>query len=229
MKEIKAIDKKNIADQVYEQMKDMIVNGYWEPGNKIPSETELTKMFNVSRNTVRSAIQKLKGMGVVTTRQGQGTFVCESVIKNIVDNIMPVSFLSKEEIIEIMEFRKPLEIESASLAAIRHNQEDIKRIKEALDAMVENLGNYKKHAKADYQFHLAIAKASKNRMIYRAVFKLRDIIYSHFERMSKDLGTEISIDMHNKIYESIKNRDPELAKYFVRESIEASINKLKSE
>jgi DNA-binding FadR family transcriptional regulator len=228
MAEIKSIKKINIVDEVYVQLKEFIINGEWEPGSKIPSENELSTLFNVSRNTVRSAIQKLKAVGVLDTRQGQGTFVCESVIKNIVDSIMPIGFLSEEEIIEIMEFRKPLEVEAAGLAAIRRDEQDVISMQKALDAMVENLGDYKRHASADYQFHLSMAKASKNRMIYRALVKLKDVIYAHFEKMSKDLGTQMSIENHKRIFQAVKAKDPELARYIVKETIEVSINILKS-
>jgi GntR family transcriptional regulator, transcriptional repressor for pyruvate dehydrogenase complex len=225
---IKAIEKVNVADKVYEQMKENIINGEWSPKDKIPSENELCRLFNVSRNTVRSAIQKLKAIGVLTTRQGQGTFVCDSIIDNFVDNFIPLVYLDKNEILEILEFRKIIEIESIGLTAIKASKQDIAKIRHNLDNMIANRGDYKKYSIADYQFHLSIARASQNKIYYRVMLRLKDVLYSHFEEMNEDLGPELSVENHKKIFKAIEIRDPKLAKYLLKETIELSINILKS-
>nr|WP_094551660.1 galactonate dehydratase [Petroclostridium xylanilyticum] len=102
MGKIKSIQKKNVVDEVYAQMKELIVNGDWEPDSKIPSEHELAKSFNVSRNTVRSAIQKLSAIGVLITRQGQGTFVCKSIINTIKEYVIGRSAGDIEDIWQVL-------------------------------------------------------------------------------------------------------------------------------
>lgn len=228
MAEIKSIEKRNVVEAVYGQMKALILNGDWKPDSRIPSENELGKLFNVSRNTVRSAIQKLKTMGIVSTNQGQGTFVCRSVVQNMVDGFMPAFLLSKEEILEILEFRKVIEVESVSLAALRADEEDMARLKKSLDRMLESGNDYKEYSRADFQFHLNIAQASKNSIFHKAMIKLEDVLYRHFEEMNRELGPQLSIENHRRIYEAVSKRDPQLAGFLMRENIELSMNKLKS-
>ena len=224
MASIKSIKKKSVAGEVFDQLKDMIATGTWEPGTKIPSEIELSKQFNVSRNTIRSAIQELKGIGVVKTKQGQGTFLCDSAVDSVVKSIIPIGLLSDEEVIEIAQFRKTVELGSVQFAAVNRTEEDLKSIKKALKMMKDNLNNYQQYSKADYKFHLAIARASQNRYFYRVYISLKDIIYRHFEKMSKDLGTDISIEAHEKIYEAIKDKNEKIAVSVTMENINMSLD-----
>lgn len=220
------IEKRNVVDMAYEQMKELIISGEWKPEMKIPSENELKAILNVSRNTVRSAIQKLKTLGILETKQGQGTFVRKSASSAFVNSLMPFISLSKEDILEILEFRKTIEIESVGLAAIRRNQEDIEFIKAAVDEMVENKDDFIRYSIADYQFHLSIARASKNKIFYSVLKNLKDVFYNHFEDMNKELGGEMSVDNHIRIFEAIRNKDEQLAKILMKDNIELSINAL---
>ena len=72
---IQPIEKKNVADEVFEKMLNMIIEGDWKKGEMIPSENELREAFSVSRSTVRQAVQRLSALGIVRSRQGKGTYV----------------------------------------------------------------------------------------------------------------------------------------------------------
>ncbi|MEM5592414.1 winged helix-turn-helix domain-containing protein [Niallia circulans] len=73
------------------------MNGTWQPGSKIPSETQLQKLFNVSRVSIRSAIQRLRDLGIVVTYQGKGTFVSDDINGKSINDFVPVMHLSEEE------------------------------------------------------------------------------------------------------------------------------------
>ena len=66
-----------VSDIVFDQLKEMIVTQEWAPGDKIPSENEIAQMMSVSRVSVRSALQRLASIGIIESRQGEGTFVRE--------------------------------------------------------------------------------------------------------------------------------------------------------
>ena len=87
---ITAIEKKRVSDEVFEQMKNNIVSGEWAPGARIPGELELVELFQVSRVSVREAIHRLVGMGVLTIRRGEGTFVSEILPS---DYFVPAAYL----------------------------------------------------------------------------------------------------------------------------------------
>lgn len=67
--------KKNTADRVYENLFHMLVSGDYAPGDRIPSEHELKERFNVSRNTIRAALNRMNALGIIETRQGDGTYL----------------------------------------------------------------------------------------------------------------------------------------------------------
>jgi len=218
----------SLVDEVFEQMKEHIISGEWGPGAQIPSETELSSLFNVSRTTIRNAIQKLKAIGVLTTKQGQGTFVRHTITDHLAENLIPMVFLDNDNILEILEFRVTIEMASASLAAERADAEDIQRIQAAFELMNESIDKYTRYSVADYQFHLNIARASKNTIFYQAMLKLKDVLYSHFEEMNREFGPAMSIENHRKILAAIKNKNPRLASRLMKENIELSIKTLKA-
>jgi GntR family transcriptional repressor for pyruvate dehydrogenase complex len=208
---INSIEKIDRVEKVFEQMKDQIISGEWNAGDKIPSENELCKMFNVSRNTVRSAIQKLKTIRAVSSQQGKGTFICKSITDSFLDSFIPLISLDQDEMVDIIDFRDIIENESAKLAAKRATEDDLNHIQKAFDNMVANADDYKKYSIADYQFHLYIVKASRNRIYYKAMLRLKDFIYRHLEKMNRTGDINRSIDGHRNLLNAIKNRDYELA------------------
>ncbi len=207
-----SIERIDRVEKVFELMKDQIISGEWNAGDKIPSENELCKMFNVSRNTVRGAIQKLKTIGAVTTQQGKGTFIFKSFTDSYIDSFIPLISLDKEEMLDIIDFRGIIENESASLAAKLATEENLNQIQKAFDNMVASLDDYKKYSIADYQFHLSIVKASQNRVFYKAMLRLKEFLYRHLEEMNRVGDITRSIDGHRNLLKAIKNRDDELAR-----------------
>lgn len=208
---VTSIEKIDLVEKVFEMMKDNIISGEWSPGEKIPSENDLCIMFNVSRNTVRSAIQKLKTIGALSSEQGKGTFVYRSITDSFIDSFIPLVSLDQEEMMDIVDFRDIIENESARLAAKRATEEELDHIQKALDNMIASINDYKKYSIADYQFHLSIVKASRNRIFYKAMLRLKDVLYRHLEEMNRTGDLEISINGHLKLFNAIKNRDHELA------------------
>ena len=71
---IKKVVKSSVSQQVFDQLREQILSGSWKPGQKLPSENELAAQFGVSRVTVRNALQKLSGLGLLETRFGEGSF-----------------------------------------------------------------------------------------------------------------------------------------------------------
>ncbi len=214
-----SIERIDRVEKVFELMKDQIISGEWNAGDKIPSENELCKMFNVSRNTVRGAIQKLKTIGAVTTQQGKGTFIFKSFTDSYIDSFIPLISLDKEEMLDIIDFRGIIENESASLAAKLATEENLNQIQKAFDNMVASLDDYKKYSIADYQFHLSIVKASQNRVFYKAMLRLKEFLYRHLEEMNRVGDITRSIDGHCNLLKAIKNRDDELARTLSKNDI----------
>ena len=75
---IKPIQRVHVGEQVFEQLKKLLIQGEWKQGEKIPSENELADMFGVSRITIRQALQKLSTLGLKMCIRDRSIFVCQS-------------------------------------------------------------------------------------------------------------------------------------------------------
>lgn len=216
--DFKAIEKKNVVDDVFEQIQNKIVSEVWQPGQKIPSDNELCSMFNVSRVSVRSAVQKLRDLGLITTRHGKGSFVSERAMSFDIQMTAPIMNLSEKEFLDIMEFRELIETKCIELAVLRADEQDIAEIEKALTEMKDNQHDYSKYSLADYHFHLAIVKASKNQIFIHIIDRIKNVYYYHLKELNRVLADmEVSIFGHSQQLEAIKSRDMEAVRRLVRE------------
>ena len=107
---IKNIKSEKIHAQVYEQLKTLLLKGHWQVGEKIPSEADLCRLTGVSRVSVRTALKSLIAQGFLVSRQGEGTFVVDITVDMNMDLLVPIIGLDKRNILEVLEYRKILEV-----------------------------------------------------------------------------------------------------------------------
>lgn len=220
---IKRIPKVSITNAVFEQIKEQILSGNWPPGSRIPSENELTKMFGVSRISVRSALQKLAILGLVQTRQGDGTFVADLSAGVYLNSLLPALALGKHDLLEILEFRRVYEIENARLAALRRNEKDLERLQTILNKMQEYSADIKRFSVEDLNFHLELARATKNSLILKVSQITKDILRYHMEEIVSFRGTSDGLYYHPRILEAVSLQEAELAAKMMAEHIEITI------
>lgn len=231
---IQSISKNNIVDAVYEQMLNKILDGSWPKESKLPSEFELTSLFNVSRTSIRSAVQKLRDLGIIYTKHGKGSYVSTNLDKDRIVNInQPIMHLSQEEFMDMMIFRQTVEFKCIELAAEKANDDDIQSIEEALSRMLINKNDYKKYSQADLDFHIAIIKASHNRIFINIINNISNIYYYYLEELNRVFGITLeSIEAHIKVFMAIKEHDIETAKQSLNSAMKTNIvaiDKLKKE
>ena len=98
------IKKVNVGQMVFDQMQELLIRGEWKPGDRLPSENELADMFNVSRITIRQALQKLSVLGLVETRFGEGSFVKKFDIGENMNALVPMLYLDKSSNLQVFVF-----------------------------------------------------------------------------------------------------------------------------
>lgn len=204
---IKPLVKQNIADEVFRQMFDLIMKKRWDEGEKLPSENELKEMFNVSRNTIRASLNRLSLLGIVETRQGEGNFVKKIGVGLYMNSLIPYIFLNVNDIFTIMEFRMGVELQTARLAAFRGEEQDIEEIRKALEECQNNSDNLESYMTVDMAFHLSIAKASKNDLLYQAMAIIKNYCYAELQNFVTPSIRDKSCYFHQKIFDSIQNHD----------------------
>ncbi len=219
MKSIKKTE--NLTSQVFEQLKDQIITGKWKPGYKIPSEHQLTEMLNVSRITIREALQALVALDLLEKKRGQGTFVKNSFTESYISSLLPLIQFDRSQAVYMHEYRKIVEIGSIELVVERASQEDIQRLKNILEEMKKyRENNLEKFAFEDLNFHLALSQITKNPIIIRANFVIKDFFRNHMINIVKAMGTEPGLYYHEKIINAIENRDKKEARQLMKKHLE---------
>ena len=212
------IRQPKLSDVIVEQLEKMILEGSLMPGQKLPPERELAVQFDVSRPSLREAIQKLEAKGLVYRKQGGGTFVSEKLLGGLSDPLFALMSTSKESQFDLLEFRYGLEGMSAYYAAMRGTPADFEQIKakhEAIrDIQVEN--NVRMEAEAVYDFYLAICAASHNMVLLHLGRSMAPLLIDNIEQnllmLAKGVDiTEKVTNYRNKLMESILTGLPEKA------------------
>jgi GntR family transcriptional repressor for pyruvate dehydrogenase complex len=148
-----------LSDRLYEQIFALIVSGELPENAKLPTEAEISARFGVSRPVVREALARLRDDGIIYSRQGSGSYV-RSRPDEAVLRFTPIGSIA--DIQRCYEFRLDLEPGAAALAALRRDTDSIAAIEAALQSLEQILRTAELGVDADFQFHMAIAKASRN-------------------------------------------------------------------
>ena len=107
--------KSSLVDQIFDYLQSEILKGTWAPGEKLPSETELAVSLDVSRMSLRSAIQRCCAMGLTETRVGEGTFVRDFNLRSYFTELYRLKLLGRNPN-EINDMRAILQLGSVRLA-----------------------------------------------------------------------------------------------------------------
>jgi DNA-binding FadR family transcriptional regulator len=150
-----------LSRRLFEQLADEIKNGRLAAGARLPTEAELTRAARVSRTVVREAVAALRAEGLVVTRQGVGAFVSAEP-QRAPFRIDPERLQSLDEVLNVMELRLGVEVESAGLAAERASKAQVRAILHALNAIEEASAAGRSAIDEDLAFHHAIAEATGN-------------------------------------------------------------------
>lgn len=146
-----------LADLVIDTLRKRISTGEYRAGAKLPTESQMTTIFGVSRTVVREAIAALSADGIVEARQGAGVFVLARAGLRAIDSGNRIS-----DAINVLEVRMGIEIESAGLAAQRRTNSQDAAIHEAFHEFDRLLGRDEPTGKSDFNIHRAIAAATSN-------------------------------------------------------------------
>ncbi len=133
MKNALKIKPAKLSDQIVRQLEQMLLEGSFAAGQKLPTERELAEQFDVSRPSVREALQKLGAKGLVLRKQGGGTFVCDSLVGGLTDPLFELIGRHPESQFDLLEFRHALEGICAYYAALRGTANDFNQIKQRYD------------------------------------------------------------------------------------------------
>lgn len=218
----------SLVDQTYNGLLNMIIQKKFKPGDRLPSEMALCEMFEVSRNTLRAALNKLGVLGFTETRQGGGTYVKEVDSDVYLNFFIPAMLTHNVNLLEIMRFRKGIEVEAARQAAEEASDEDIEQLKILLRHCKEHLDDMHDFAEANTDFHTWIAKASGNKMFEKIMEIIRVMILPEMQNFLEAQGSDIdSTFYHEMVLRCIIDRKPDEAAFFMERHMKLIVERVK--
>ena len=225
--ELFQIRRERLADQVADKIMQMIRNGDFKPGDKLPSEPELMKIFNVGRSSIREAIGALSLIGLVTVRPGQGTHVAGQSLNSEDKPIGLMLTAGPDKVREFVEARLELEKIIARLAAERATDQEIEALKAIHARLKPPLKNRAATIEADLEFHGTIARASHNSLLVRILSELRLPMRNWIEQKAdfKLIYGKV-YEQHAAIMDAIEARDGSKAQAAMQAHLESIGEKL---
>ncbi|ERI09381.1 FadR/GntR family transcriptional regulator [Aneurinibacillus aneurinilyticus] len=209
--------KEKMSQIISRELLTMIETGQLSPGAKLPTEMELAARFGVSRIPIREALSVLRAAGVISSRQGGGSYVEETAGSALLQRIR-IESDDVEGIKHLFEMRKILEPEAAYLAALRRTPEQLERMKQVLKLLEnESVDQGKSGMKADIEFHRAIILATQNPIMIQMLESLSSL-YERALKITLQPNTELErkrkavYKEHQNILLAIEAEEPELAK-----------------
>ena len=212
---LKPIRQANLTDEIVKQIVDLILDQKLRPGDKLPSERELVEMLGVGRSSLREALKVLAVIGVIRVSRGNGTSVGEGDLSRLTLPLSAGLLIGEHARKEIIEARWVIEVELAAMAAERASEEEIAEIGRKVESLRSLQTNPAEYLRGDLEFHLAIARAAHNHLLYNVYQRLRRILRELIARVVVVDDAEHmpgAFQSHVPIFEAIRARDPKAAR-----------------
>jgi GntR family transcriptional repressor for pyruvate dehydrogenase complex len=221
------IHTEKLSQSVVRQIEQLILRGILRPGERLPSERELSDRLGVSRPSLRDAVAELQDRGLLVSRAGAGIYVAEVLGSAFSDALVQLFASHEEAVFDYVAFRRDMEGLAAERAAVLGSDTDLK----VVDALFHKMeaAHLKRdptdEAALDAQFHMAIIEASHNVVMLhmmRSMFDLlRQGVFYNRQMMFKNRTTrDMLLDQHRAMNDGLQARDPVAA----RAAVEAHLN-----
>lgn len=202
------LTRTTLTADIYRSLVSQIIRRVWVPGQRIPPERELGQQLGVGRASLREALKALEIMGMIETRLGDGTYVCERSEFLSKPLLWAITSSAESEFHELLEARKVIEMELAGLAAERATADDLKQIGVHLDGMEGSTGVPTDFLQFDIAFHLAVAEAAHNSILVNALHLIRNLLQGWISGAFKVEGVaQRALEQHKSIFLAIAKRN----------------------
>ena len=213
------IKYRKISDIIVEQLENMILEGRFTAGQKLPAERVLATQFEVSRPSLREAIQKLVARGVLFSRHGGGTYVSDQLGSAFSDPLQDLLSAHDEFLYDQLEFRDALEGLAAYYAALRSTDADKAKLTACFNQLVTANQNqdFISETKLDVEFHMIIAEVAHNIVLMHTLRSLHSVlaksISSNLKNLfSKKAARNLVMQQHTDLYQAIIDGNAEEAR-----------------
>lgn len=227
--QLKPVPRASLSDGIVEQISALIAGGSLRPGDRMPSEKELCRQFNVGRTSVREALRSLSALGVLESHAGDGTFVSASAGAGLERSLRFAVLLDATQIEALVEARVTLETQLAGFAARRRTAADLAVIGEAIEGMRLAGSDAEEYLACDLQFHLAIGRAARNAILLTMLDTTRGYLQTWIRETlaSSKRRAAVSITEHRRILAALEAKDADAAAVAMRAHLVSSSSALR--
>ena len=220
---VKPVNGKSKCDMIVEQVISLIARKIYKSGDKLPAEGELAGQFGASRVTVRESLKMLRMMGIISIRQGEGTFVNNLDIGSVMRPLLSLVVFDQLSVNQLYEARKVVEMGTIALAVRNHTGDDILLLRSLTRQMetAVNQFDYDTFTEFDMRFHIKICEMSGNYVLLATYSMIRDILKYYIKESSR-LGSAManSLAHHKKLIRLIREKNESGAVRVMKKHIE---------
>lgn len=209
------VTRDSLIDAVVRTIIDKIVAGELKDGDVLPSQDELARSLEVSRASLREALNRLSVMGLIETRHGAGTFVKMVRPVEYMNSLSSLVIVEQTSARELLDVRLCIESALASLAARNATDDNVVELRSAVGRMEDAIeaDDLKGFVVGDFQFHMCVARSSNNRVLGKVLEIVSDLLYEFILQivLKHPSHTLTAASHHRQIYLAIRDQDPIVA------------------
>ncbi len=197
-------------EQIAAAIRARIVSGELAQGERLPNERDIAAGYGVSRNVVREAIRTLSKDGLVSVRQGSGTYVADGTSRALGDSFELALTVGgvKQNLAHLVEIRQIIEPTVAGMAAERATPADIQALRREVETMENAFDDVDAFIGADHRFHIAIADCTQNRLVSMMLFPIVDVLNEQRKRLFSIADSARTAQaFHHRILKAIEKGD----------------------
>jgi GntR family transcriptional regulator, transcriptional repressor for pyruvate dehydrogenase complex len=209
------------------ELERAILAGEFSPGDRLPSEREISARSRVSRSVVREAIGRLSGLGLVRSVRGSGTRVEAPDGRLVTVGYRQLIDRADVPLENLAEVRLPLETAIAALAARTRDDEHLARLDAAQTVLGDDGRSLEEQVEADLEFHATLAEATGNQLFQLILAPIRRLLIESRRRTIAGRGSDVAHRQHQIILDAVRAQDSPRAAESMRDHIESSLRHLR--
>ncbi len=208
------VKNQRVSDEILHQIRDAVLTGKFQVGDRLPNERALAEQFAASRTSVREALRGLEQTGVIYIKKGinGGVFVADPDHRLVSRSFQTLLQLRKITMDNIVEARLIFEPEAARLAARRAEPNDLEEMSQAIAQMADAVERGELPASFDLKFHKLIARAARNPILEMLSDSMLEVASQVITGLhpSRDVLRHV-VRRHREVFEAVRKRDGDLA------------------
>jgi len=219
-----AVKRNRLSEEIVDQIEKLVLNRQLQVGDPLPSERDLARELQVSRQALREGMRILAQKGLVQVFPGRGTFVAQPSANFLSDSLYAYLRLNPHLVRDFLEARLVIETEAAALAAERAPEEHLIAMKKAVDDMETYVSDRDHWIDADLAFHTELARATGNQVILLLITSLRGALRESIRYFSTVPHiVSASVELHRNVYKAVAARQVEASRRAMHEHFQITL------